>query len=112
MSDLILELPACDPGLLEEWSAKLRVCGHPMRWKILCLIEKKSACVTDLWQCLDQPQPVVSQHLAALKERGIVESSVAGNKRLYHIADPMVQRMVQDFLVQAETSVAAHSCRA
>ena len=80
MSDLLLEMPACDPALLEEWSGKLRVCGHPTRWKILCLIERQSACVTDLWQCLDQPQPVVSQHLAALKEKGIVEASVAGNK--------------------------------
>jgi len=109
---MALELPACDPVLLEEWSAKLRVCGHPTRWKILCLIEKKSACVTDLWQCLDQPQPVVSQHLAALKERTIVESSVAGNKRLYYICDPMVKRMVQDFLAQAEARALPHSCRA
>jgi len=112
MSDLLLELPACDPVLLEDWSAKLRVCGHPTRWKILCLIEKKAACVSDLWQCLDQPQPVVSQHLAALKEKGIVESSVAGNKRLYHISDPMVRRMVQDFLTAAEASAPPHACRA
>lgn len=112
MSDVLLELPACDPVLLEEWSSKLRVCGHPTRWKILCLIERQSACVTDLWQCLDQPQPVVSQHLAALKEKGIVESSVAGNKRLYHVSDPMVKRMVQDFLAQAENQSAANSCPA
>jgi len=108
----VLELPACDPVLLEDWSAKLRVCGHPIRWKILCLIERESACVTDLWQCLDQPQPVVSQHLKALKDRGIVASSVAGNKRLYVVSDPMVRRMVQDFLVQAEAQAAPFSCQA
>ena len=102
MSDFPLELPSCDPVRLEEWSAKLRVCGHPTRWKILCLIERQSACVTDLWQCLDQPQPVVSQHLAALKEKNIVESATAGNKRLYHISDPMVRRMVQDFLASTD----------
>jgi DNA-binding transcriptional ArsR family regulator len=113
MSDLLLEMPACDPALLDEWSAKLRVCGHPTRWKILCLIERQSACVTDLWHCLDQPQPVVSQHLAALKEKGIVESSIAGNKRLYFVSDPMVRRMVQDFLAHAEAdSASANSCPA
>jgi len=110
MSDFQLELPACDPVLLEAWSAKLRVCGHPTRWKILCLIERQSACVTDLWQCLDQPQPVVSQHLSSLKEKGIVDAAVAGNKRLYHISDPMVRRMVQDFLAQAENPVASQFC--
>lgn len=113
MSDLSLSLPACDPARLEEWSGKLRVCGHPTRWKILCLIERQSACVTDLWHCLDQPQPVVSQHLAALKEKGIVEASVAGNKRLYYVSDPMVRRMVQDFLADTESeSTGADICPA
>ena len=113
MSEFTLEMPASDPVRLEEWSAKLRVCGHPTRWKILCLIEKQSACVTDLWHCLDQPQPVVSQHLAALKEKGIVEASVVGNKRLYRVSDPMVRRMVQDFLAEAEAdSPLANSCPA
>lgn len=113
MSDSTLEMPPCDPVRLVEWSAKLRVCGHPTRWRILCLIERQSACVTDLWHCLDQPQPVVSQHLAALKEKGIVEASVSGNKRLYRISDPMVRRMVQDFLAQVEVDpVHANSCPA
>jgi len=112
MSELVLELPPCDPAILEEWSSKLRVCGHPLRWKILCLIERQSACVTELWQCLDQTQPVVSQHLAVLKERSIVESSVAGNRRLYHICDPMVRRLVQDFLVNAVPQQSDNACLA
>jgi DNA-binding transcriptional ArsR family regulator len=112
MSDLTLELPTCDPLLLEDWAAKLRVCGHPTRWKILCLIERQSACVTDLWQCLDQPQPVISQHLASLKERSIVEATVSGNKRLYCISDLMVRRMVQDFLATAESVSVPNSCPA
>jgi DNA-binding transcriptional ArsR family regulator len=112
MSDSVLEFPPCDPVLLEEWSAKLRVCGHPLRWKILCLIERKSACVTDLWHCLDQSQPVISQHLAALKDKAIVESEVAGNRRMYRISDPMVRRMVQDFLETAAHPDAVNSCTA
>jgi len=112
MSDAVLEFPPCDLIFLEEWSAKLRVCGHPLRWKILCLVERQSACVTDLWQCLDEPQPVVSQHLAALKNKGIVESSVAGNRRLYQICDPMVRRLVKDFLSTAEHHPSANSCSA
>jgi len=109
MSVTTLEMPTCDPSRLEEWSSKLRVCGHPTRWTILCLIERQSACVTDLWQCLDQPQPVVSQHLAALKDKGIVESSIVGNKRLYRVCDPLVRKMVQEFLA-SETDAAPNSC--
>lgn len=99
MSDAI----CCPPEKIEAWSQKLRVCGHPLRLKILCLIEKESSCVSDLWQCLEQPQPVISQHLAVLKEKNIVDSTVVGNKRLYRIVDDQVQRMVRDFLSQAHT---------
>ncbi len=82
---------------LENYAQKLKVCGHPLRLKILLLIERKDACVTDLWKCLDLPQPVISQHLAVLKDREIVESITEGNKRIYTIIDPFVQKIIQSF---------------
>ena len=94
-------LSSCSPQRLEDWSQKLKVCGHPIRLKILCLIEHESICVSDLYQCLEQPQPVISQHLAVLKERGVVEGTVSGNKRFYSIVDPLVRLMVQQFLKSA-----------
>ncbi len=86
--------------ILLENASKLKVCGHPIRLKILCLIEKNSSCVTDLWQCLGQPQPVISQHLAVLKEKSIVESLTEGNKRVYSIVDPMVRELIHKILTQ------------
>lgn len=80
---------------LDEIAQKLKVCGHPIRLKILCLIEQESACVSDLWQCLEQPQPVVSQHLAVLKEKKIVGSHTDGNRRIYFIEDPQVKAMIK-----------------
>ncbi len=85
---------------LEEYAQKLKVCGHPLRLKILLLIERKDACVTDLWKCLDLPQPVISQHLAVLKDREIVESVTEGNKRIYTIIDPFVQKIIQSFEIE------------
>ena len=80
---------------LEEYARKLKVLGHPMRLKLLCMIAREEEpCVSELWTCLDQPQPVVSQHLAVLKEKGIVQSEVKGNKRIYSITDPFVQDLV------------------
>ena len=77
---------------------KLKVCGHSVRLKILCAIEKDESCVTELWTCLDQPQPVVSQHLAVLKRKGIVSSQVKGNKRYYSICDPFIKSLVRTIL--------------
>ncbi len=92
----MLDLKTCCPEQeVEKYAQKIKVCGHPLRLKILCLIEKQDACVSDLWQCLEQPQPVISQHLAVLKEKGIVESLTEGNKRIYRITDDFTLSVIR-----------------
>lgn len=81
---------------LEAYARKLKVLGHPVRLKLLCMIARQEdPCVSELWVCLDQPQPVVSQHLAVLKDKKIVRSEVKGNKRIYSIIDPFVRQLVE-----------------
>ncbi len=92
-----MENKCCPDEEIKTLAERLKVCGHPVRLKILCLIEKQDSCVTDLWQCLDQSQPVISQHLAVLKDKDIVESDVQGNRRIYSISDPFIKQMVQSF---------------
>ncbi len=80
---------------LTDYASRLKVCGHPLRLMLLCHIARQgNPCVSQLWDCLGQPQPVVSQHLAVLKEKGIVASEVQGNRRIYSIVDPFVKRIV------------------
>jgi ArsR family transcriptional regulator len=80
---------------IDELAAKMKACGHPLRLKILCAIQMgEETCVSELWNCLEQSQPVVSQHLAVLKRRGIVSSQVQGNKRVYRICDPFIRTLV------------------
>lgn len=54
------------------------------------------SCVGELHNCLNQPQPVISQHLAVLKENGIVQSEVQGNRRIYTVADPFVRAIMTE----------------
>jgi ArsR family transcriptional regulator len=80
---------------IDELAAMMKACGHPLRLKILCAIQLgEETCVSELWSCLEQSQPVVSQHLAVLKRRGIVSSEVHGNKRVYKITDPFIRSLV------------------
>ena len=90
------EKTCCPDEIIQTFSEKLKVCGHPIRLKILCLIDKQNACVTELWKCLEQSQPVISQHLAVLKEKGIVSCEVEGNKRIYSIIDPFVRNILRN----------------
>ena len=88
------EIPPCNDSQISIAAEKLKVCGHPVRLKILCLIEKKNTCVNDLCSELNHSQPVISQHLSLLKEKKIVSSSIKGNKRIYSIVDPFVKSLI------------------
>lgn len=85
----------CADKQIGEYARKLKAVGHPIRMRLLCLISREEdPCVSDLWQCLKQPQPVVSQHLAILKENGIVEAEVQKTRRVYSIVDPFIKDLV------------------
>jgi ArsR family transcriptional regulator len=90
---------------VNEVASLLKACGHPLRLKLLCAIEKgEEACVSELWNCLEQSQPVVSQHLAVLKRRGIVASQVQGNRRVYTIVNPFVRDLIDSLHRTVEES--------
>ena len=95
----------CSDSVIENLAERLKVCGHPVRLKLLCMIEKEDACVTELWRCLNQSQPVISQHLAVLKDKGIVEAQIEGNKRIYSICDPFVRKIVRSLEGEGKESL-------
>jgi ArsR family transcriptional regulator, arsenate/arsenite/antimonite-responsive transcriptional repressor len=100
------EKHSCQDEVISEYAQKLKAVGHPIRLKLLCLIdEEDDPCVTDLWRCLEQPQPVISQHLAILKENGIVSAEVQKTRRVYTIIDPFIKGIVGK--VRAEEARAA-----
>lgn len=85
----------CPDEYLNEYARKLKAVGHPIRLRLLCLIAREEdPCVSDLWHCLKQPQPVISQHLAILKENGIVSAEVQKTRRVYSIVDPFIAELV------------------
>jgi len=45
-------------------------------------------------ECLDLPQPLVSRHLAVLREADLVESAVEGRQRVYRVVHPLAAPLV------------------
>lgn len=90
----IESIPCTDP-VLEDYARKLKAIGHPIRLRLLILISREDdPCVSDMWRCLHQPQPVISQHLAILKENGIVSAEVQKTRRVYSIVDPFIKGLI------------------
>ena len=86
----------CPDDYLIEYARKFKAAGHPIRLRLLCLIAREEdPCVSDLWRCLDQPQPVISQHLAILKANCIVSADVQKTNRVYSITYPFIRELLR-----------------
>lgn len=93
----------CPAERLEEYARILKAVGHPIRLRLLCLIERQQdPCVSDMWKCLKQPQPVISQHLAILKQNKIVSAEVQKTRRVYSIINPFILNLVRGMVADAQ----------
>src|SRR5690554_4950861 len=63
----------------------LKVLGHAVRLKIVAGLMNQSCNVKKIWECLGLPQATVSQHLALLKNKGIIEGRRDGVEVYYHV---------------------------
>ena len=73
----------------------LKVLGHPIRIKIVTGLCAQECNVKHIWECLGLPQATVSQHLALLKNKGIIEGKREGVEVHYAVVSPFVRRLVQ-----------------
>ena len=52
----------------------LRAVAEPLRWRILALLRQEEMCVCHLVEALGAPQSLISHHLRALRDAGLVET--------------------------------------
>ncbi len=71
-----------------------RVLGHPVRIRILELLSEGERTVGDLQAQLQIDSSGTSQHLAALRQQGVLESRRAGASVYYRIRDPRVSQLL------------------
>jgi len=74
----------------------LSALSNPLRLRILRQLLKDTACVTDFVEAMDVDQPKVSQHLAVLREAGVIHCRAEGRKRCYSAIQPERLRQLLD----------------
>lgn len=72
---------------LQQAAELLKSMAHPMRLRILCLLAKQEACVNDILEQVETTQGNVSQHLAILRDEGILKTHKIANRVYYSIAN-------------------------
>jgi len=78
----------------ERLAQMFKALGHPARLGIVAKIISGEFCVIDLQEHLDRSQANVSQHLAVLRDRGLIIPERRGNKVCYRLADERITQIV------------------
>lgn len=76
--------------------------GNAKRIKILFLLGEGELCVEELANKMDVPLANVSQHLAIMRDKGVVASRRAGTKIYYHLAN---QKTLQACILMREAMI-------
>lgn len=78
-----------------EVAQVLRALSNERRLMILCkLVEWGEANVTTLGEAVGLSQSALSQHLAVMREQGLVAFRRQGQTLWYRIADPRIERLL------------------
>ncbi|MGW8183676.1 MAG: ArsR/SmtB family transcription factor [Burkholderiales bacterium] len=72
---------------IEQASRALKAMAHPLRLKILCLLGNQELSVQDIVDCVGTSQSNISQHLAILREKGVLRTRRDANRVFYRVSD-------------------------
>jgi DNA-binding transcriptional ArsR family regulator len=79
---------------IREASAAMQAMAHPLRLKILCLVGNQELSVLEIVEAVGTSQSNISQHLAVLRDNGLLAARKEANKVFYKIGDPRVLKMI------------------
>jgi ArsR family transcriptional regulator len=79
---------------IERAAEVLKTVAHPLRLRIVELLESGEKSVTELKELLGVTQPLTSQHLSQMRMRGVLASRRDGSQVYYSIANPDVVKVI------------------
>jgi DNA-binding transcriptional ArsR family regulator len=79
--------------LAAEWVPTLRALAHPERLLISLWLAESSATVRDLERVTGLSQPLVSYHLRALRDAGLVTLTAVGRANVYRLANADLDKL-------------------
>ena len=84
---------------IERACRSLKALSHPIRLKIICILGYEEVSVQDIVERIGTSQSNISQHLAILRDKGILATRKEANRVMYRIGD---KRTLQLFNMMRE----------
>ena len=79
---------------IEQAARALKSISHPLRLKILCVVGDQDVCVQQIVSAVGTSQSNISQHLAILRDKGVLQTRKDANRVYYRIADPRTLQLI------------------
>ncbi len=79
---------------IERASRSLKAMSHPLRLKILCTLGDKEVSVQEIVDVVGTSQSNISQHLAILRDKGILASRKDANRVFYRVSDNRTLQLI------------------
>jgi ArsR family transcriptional regulator len=79
---------------VDRASRSLKAMSHPLRLKILCTLGGDEVSVQDIVEQVGTSQSNISQHLAILRDKGILASRKDANRVYYRVSDFRTLRLI------------------
>lgn len=83
-----------DDDDIERASRSLKAMSHPLRLKILCVLGDREVSVQDIVDSVGTSQSNISQHLAILRDKGILASRKDANRVYYRVGDSRTLQLI------------------
>jgi len=75
-------------------AGRIKLMSHPERLLMLCRMDEGEVSVNELVALTGLSQSSVSQHLAILREEGVVSIRGEAQTRWYSLSDPLVRGLI------------------
>jgi DNA-binding transcriptional ArsR family regulator len=79
---------------IERVARAMRAIAHPLRLKVLCVLGEGELSVQDVVEAVGTSQSNVSQHLAILREKGILKARKDANRVYYSVSDQRTLHLI------------------
>ncbi len=75
-------------------SQAIKAIAHPLRLKILCVLGDQEVSVQDIVEQVGTSQSNISQHLAILRDKGVLATRKDANRVFYRVGDLRTLKLV------------------
>ena len=79
---------------IEQAARALKAMSHPLRLKILCVLGNLEQSVQEIVEAVGTSQSNISQHLAILRDKGVLATRKDANRVYYRIGDIRTLKLI------------------